>query len=229
LRRPAALTAVLAALALVPACGTPRSSSDAPAVGPQAVHLLTARDILRQRAETDAAYANPDTTPLTPEQREHFEGLDYYPPSPAYQFPVPLMRYPDPEVVEMPFTGGDGAQRSLRWGYFEFFIDGAGHRLQVYRPLDGEDFVDYVFVPFRDQTSGRETYGGGRYLEIPYDPAGWYALDFNLAFAPLCAHNPAWSCPMTPRENTLKVPIRAGERGSAHPFPSGAGAPSEDT
>ena len=68
------------------------------------------------------------------------------------------------------------------------------------------------FVPYRDATSGDETYGAGRYLDIDPNPDGTVTIDFNLAYNPLCAYSDAFSCPLPPVENWLAVPIRAGER-----------------
>jgi uncharacterized protein (DUF1684 family) len=73
-----------------------------------------------------------------------------------------------------------------------------------------------LFIPFRDATSGRETYGAGRYLDL--DPAwnrtagGKWILDFNRAYNPWCAYTEAYTCPVVPKENWLSVPVRAGEK-----------------
>ena len=74
------------------------------------------------------------------------------------------------------------------------------------------DEVDSVFVPFIDATSGHETYGAGRYLDLEAEPDGTYSLDFNLAYHPYCVYAPTYSCPLTPAENRLPVRIEAGER-----------------
>ncbi len=69
-----------------------------------------------------------------------------------------------------------------------------------------------LFVPFLDETSGRETYGAGRYLDIEPEEDGTYSLDFNLAYHPSCAYDVRFSCPLTPAENRLDLRIEAGER-----------------
>jgi uncharacterized protein (DUF1684 family) len=91
-----------------------------------------------------------------------------------------------------------------------FAIDGKQHTITLYR---GENSgpLDY-FVPFRDATSGRETYGAGRYLDVSADRFGRVVLDFNDAYNPYCAYNEQWSCPLPPAENWLTVPIEAGEK-----------------
>ena len=67
-------------------------------------------------------------------------------------------------------------------------------------------------MPFRDATSGHETYGGGRYLDLPVAPMGHYVLDFNRAYHPYCVYSEAYSCPLPPAENTMALAVRAGER-----------------
>jgi hypothetical protein len=88
--------------------------------------------------------------------------------------------------------------------------------------LYASDETHDLFLPFRDATSGRETYGAGRYLEVePPGPDGGVEIDLNYAYNPYCAYNPEWSCPIPPGENWLTVPIRAGERSfpGAHEVP----------
>jgi len=105
-----------------------------------------------------------------------------------------------------------GEQRdALRYGFFEFTVDGQACRLQAYRTSD-EGETPHLFIPFRDATSGKETYAAGRYLELPENTSGVYDLDFNLAFNPYCAYGGDYSCPFPPPENHLKVAIRAGEK-----------------
>ena len=79
-------------------------------------------------------------------------------------------------------------------------------------PTLGPDATGELFVPFRDATSGGETYGGGRYLDLPVAPLGRYALDFNRAYHPYCVYSDAYSCPLPPAENTMALAVRAGER-----------------
>lgn len=102
----------------------------------------------------------------------------------------------------------------LRYGYFEFRVEGQDCRLQVYRLEDAPDTGGgaYLFVPFRDATSGIETYGAGRYIDLKENTSGVYDLDFNRAYNPYCAYNAQFSCPVAPADNTLKVPVRAGEK-----------------
>jgi hypothetical protein len=89
---------------------------------------------------------------------------------------------------------------ALRYGYFEFDVQGHTCRLQVYRTM--EDI----------QAGGRELFGGGRYIDLRENTSGTYQLDFNQAYNPYCAYAKSYSCPVPPAENTLPVPIEAGEK-----------------
>jgi hypothetical protein len=106
----------------------------------------------------------------------------------------------------------DGQLRDAqRAGTFRFQLGGSEQRLTGYRFAEGD--AESVFVPFLDQTSGSETYGAGRYLDLDPDPEdGTFVIDFNLAYHPSCVYDPRFSCPLTPAENRLPVRIEAGER-----------------
>jgi uncharacterized protein (DUF1684 family) len=105
----------------------------------------------------------------------------------------------------MQTTTGD-VQTYERFGRVRFPVAGEEAALTIYRNENG------FFLPFVDALAGNETYGAGRYLEPEELPDGTLLVDFNLAYNPYCAYNENWSCPITPAENRLKVPIRAGEK-----------------
>jgi uncharacterized protein len=123
----------------------------------------------------------------------------------------------EPTSFQIPTS--DGRLRpARRAGSFGFEIDGQPVRLTGYE-LDGAHSDGNLFVPFLDATTGRESYGAGRYLDLVPDEDGTYAIDFNLAYHPTCVYDPRASCPLTPAENRLPVRIEAGERlaeGAAH-------------
>ena len=152
----------------------------------------------------DEFFARDGDSPLTDEQRARFAGLRYYPEDAALRFEVVLERAALLEHEEI--RTSDGQVRVLqRAGTLRFAVGGAHVSVVAY------DQGHELFVPFRDGTSGTETYGAGRYVEAHPLGADRYALDFNAAYNPYCAYNEAWSCPLPPRENWLDVPIRAGE------------------
>ena len=162
-------------------------------------------NVAELRREKDDYFRRAPDSPLTPEQRGSFSGLRYFPEDPKFRFTVALDRTAagGEEGVEM----SDGSTNVLRRsGTLRFRVDGTEVALVAYEQ------AHELFVPFRDVTSGKESYGAGRYVEA--DPVGnsRYLLDFNRAYNPYCAYNESWRCPLPPRENWLAVAIRAGER-----------------
>lgn len=162
------------------------------------------------RAEKDAFFREHPQSPLTPEQRASFEGLAYFPESGDLVVRAELVTegVDLEEIVVMQTTTG-GQQTYRRAGVVRFDVDGAPAQVTLYASPDMHE----LFLPFRDATSGKETYGAGRYLEVePPDLRHHVVVDFNYAYSPNCAYNPEWSCPIPPGENWLAVPIRAGEK-----------------
>ena len=162
-------------------------------------------DLLELRHEKDAFFGGPHDSPLTVEQRRTFAGLKYFDPDPAFRFEVTL-EGPAGAVEEVEMSDGttDHLQRA---GTVRFTIDGADTSLLAFHQGDA------LFIPFRDATSGTDTYGAGRYVEAEALGGGRYLLDFNRAYNPYCAYNDDWRCPLPLPENWLKVAIRAGEKG----------------
>ncbi len=162
------------------------------------------------RAEKDAFFRDDPRSPLLPEQRTSFEGLSYFPENEALRIRGRLETegVDRGERILMQTTTG-GEQEYRRAGVVRFDVDGAPAQVTLYASSDSHD----LFLPFRDTTSGKETYGAGRYLEVEHPgPDGRVVVDLNYAYNPFCAYNPRWSCPIPPGENWLAVPIRAGEK-----------------
>lgn len=162
------------------------------------------------RAEKDAFFREHPNSPLTPEQRGAFAGLSYFPENPALVIRAVVQAEGvdlDEELAMQTTTGGEQVYR--RAGVVRFEVDGEPARLTLFASPDMRE----LFLPFRDATSGNETYGAGRYLEVDQPSLdGTVEVDLNYAYNPYCAYNPEWSCPIPPGENWLAVPIRAGER-----------------
>ncbi len=157
------------------------------------------------RAQKDAFFESDLHSPLTDEQKRNFTGLHYFEENPALRFDVELERFEPAEEVQILTNTGD-VQTYERYGRFRFEVEGEDTELTVFRNEHG------YFLPFADALAGEETYGAGRYLE-PDDLGDDHLLvDFNLAYNPYCAYNEKWSCPITPRENRISLPIRAGEK-----------------
>lgn len=158
------------------------------------------------RAEKDDFFKHHPQSPLTPEQRRDFAGLEYFPENDALRLEVKIERFEGQSQIVMQTSTG-GVQEYVHYGRFKFQVDGKDTELTIYQGDDG-----YYFLPFVDSLAGKETYPAGRYLEPEPLPGDRFLVDFNLAYNPYCAYNEMWSCPITPAENRLKVPIRAGEK-----------------
>ncbi len=157
------------------------------------------------RNRKDDFFAHEPQSPLTAQQKRNFKGLNYFPPNPDLRMEVQVEEFPVKQRIEMQTTTGD-IQVYQRFGRFQFSVDGQPAELSIYASEDG------YFLPFVDSLLGKETYPAGRYLEPEPLGNGRFLVDFNLAYNPYCAYNDYWSCPLTPFENRLKVPIRAGEK-----------------
>jgi uncharacterized protein (DUF1684 family) len=171
-------------------------------------------NLLADRAAKDRSYVVSPETPILSEDRAGFEGLDYWPPDPAYRLVGRVQVYESPERFEIATTTGK-LRPCEKYGRVEFELEGTRMSLQVYRLLDGPPDDDSLFLPFADGTTGKETYPAGRYIDLEGEPGGLYVLDFNRAYNPLCAYGAPerFVCPATPPENKLPVRIESGERG----------------
>ncbi|MEM7345872.1 MAG: DUF1684 domain-containing protein [Chloroflexota bacterium] len=138
----------------------------------------------------------------------NFKGLDYYPPDPAYRYALPLIAADNPEEILTFQTSTGDDQEFYRIGTIDFDVEGQQATLAVYRATTH----DGLFLPFRDATSGTETYGAGRYLDPHELGGGELLVDFNQCYNPFCAYSSDFSCPLPPFENHLKIPVRAGEK-----------------
>ncbi|WP_129113200.1 DUF1684 domain-containing protein [Halegenticoccus tardaugens] len=171
-----------------------------------------AAELRAKRAEKDEFFAEHPQSPIPPDERDGFEGLSYFDPDPEYRIEAVVRAHDRPDPIEMETTAGPNV-RYLRVATFEFEIRGDPLTLAAYRRETASERT--LFVPFRDKTTGQETYRGGRYME--FEPEGELddgalTLDFNLAYTPFCAYSDAFSCPLPPEENWLGVAVRAGER-----------------
>lgn len=166
-------------------------------------------EIQKVRAHKDQQFRGRNS-PLPKKERKRFSGLRYYDIDPAYRLEVRLHRLDKTEPFEMITNTGE-RRKAVRYGYFDFRLRGKSLRLFAYKLKDSPGRL--LFVPFTDLTSGTETYGGGRYLDLEERKDGKYVLDFNLAYNPYCAYDSRrYSCPIPPAENHLDVAIRAGEK-----------------
>ena len=166
-------------------------------------------DVATWRAEKDRFMRSADS-PVPQEQRRDFPPLEYFPVDPSYGVPASLAVAPGKDILELSTSGG--LRRKMRKiGALQFTLKGQALTLTAFVDAETND-VRRLFVPFGDLTNGNETYPGGRYLDLERTATGFYTVDFNRAYNPFCVFNTSYDCPYPPRENRLKVPVRAGEK-----------------
>jgi uncharacterized protein (DUF1684 family) len=161
-------------------------------------------DLTEYRRARDRFFAEDVASPLSDEDRETFTGLDYFPEDPALVLRVPF--HPATGTVEIAHSTGLPRHYHLV-GTVDVTL---GDQVFPMTVLDGGD--DNAFLPFRDASSGVDTYEGGRYVPVEVLDDGTAGVDFNLAQNPWCAYDEEFACPLPPPENVLSVSIRAGEK-----------------
>lgn len=173
---------------------------------------LQEQRVLKWRQERDAFFKNHQRSPLLPQDKRHFKGLKYYPFDPQYVLSGQIERFifhiNNPKYYATFLTNKGTSKRYLRYGKFHFTLNGKEYTIEIYKSI----LSDYLFIPFKDKTNEKETYGGGRYIDAEILPDYKMVLDFNMAYHPSCAYNEKFVCVLPPRENMLDIEIRAGEK-----------------
>ena len=162
------------------------------------------------RTQKDAQFRDGPESPVPAEQKGRLLPLRYYPIDSSYSVPGALQLADERPVFEMPTSTGK-MRRMQRVGVLQFSFQGQPMTLGAFVE-EGTQQIETLFVPFADQTTGKETYAAGRYLDLHPTATGYYTVDFNQAYNPYCAYNSTYDCPYPPPSNRLKVSIRAGEK-----------------
>jgi uncharacterized protein (DUF1684 family) len=167
-------------------------------------------DLMELRREKDQFFRTDSDSPIPPDQRVRFKGLNYYPPDKGFRVSGHLERLDKPEPVLIATSTGS-RQSYLKYAIMKFEVKGTKLRLIVYKSAE-DPFARSLFIPFSDETSGSETYGAGRYLDLEEHGGDVYDLDFNSAYNPYCAYSDQYTCPIPPKENRVAFRIAAGEK-----------------
>ncbi|MFQ5998280.1 MAG: DUF1684 domain-containing protein [Candidatus Bathyarchaeia archaeon] len=171
--------------------------------------------VQRLREDKNKYFKLAHDSPIPHELRDSFQGLSYFPYDSNYTVTAIFKKNPTQEKIIMETSKGN-PQSYSRYGDFEFELRGQKLKLQAYKSehVHGEESL---FVPFKDKTAGKETYGAGRYLDIDESKDEKYVINFNVAYNPSCVYSEDYVCPLPPRENWLDVEIKAGEKNYKHP------------
>jgi len=161
----------------------------------------------------NAEYKNQKESPLRGKNLARFKKHPFFPADLKYRVKATFRKTENPVPFELPTSSGK-FKTYQEFGIADFEIDGKGYSLTLYQSLDlmkKEQYKDYLFLPFRDETNGIETYGGGKYLDLKIPEGGEIVLDFNQSYQPFCAYNALdYNCPIVPEKNKLPVRIEAG-------------------
>lgn len=165
------------------------------------------------RKELNAEYRNPKETPLRGDHFKNFTGHPFFPFDLKYRVTARLVKTENAEPFDLPTSSGK-SKPYREYGKATFELEGKTYTLTLYQSLDlirQKKYRDYLFLPFRDATNEKETYGGGKYLDLTIPKGNTIVLDFNTSYHPYCAYNAYdYNCPVVPAENRLPVEIRAG-------------------
>lgn len=181
--------------------------------GPNRLEALQHKKaVMAQRQDKDRFFKTSQQSPLLDDQQWKFKALSYYPVNIVYRVTARYQRLAKP--LEFKIQTSTGHERVyVTIGRLDFTLGGKPLTLFAYQENEAEARArNGLFVPFIDLTSGRETYGGGRYLEMEAPAGDSVVLDFNMAYNPYCAYNYNFSCPIPPPENHLDLAIEAGEK-----------------
>lgn len=163
--------------------------------------------------EMNADFKDASTSPLTKKGLKEFKGLDFFPIQEKYKVIAKLKKTPDAPVFKFPTTT-DRVVVYKKYGEIYFTIDGKDLKLDIYKSKHAKKgYKDDLFLPFLDETNGKTSYGGGRFVDVvttDEQEDGTILIDFNKAYNPYCAYSDRYSCPITPRNNFIKIAIEAG-------------------
>lgn len=163
----------------------------------------------------NASFKDASKSPLKKKDLENFKGLDFFPVDSTFIVLAKLIKIENAPTFKMATTT-DRKPLYKKYGILKFKLKGKDFELTIYQSQDDlqdEKYKDYLFLPFTDHTSGNESYGGGRYMDVMTTDEnfeGTITLNFNNTYNPYCAYNDKYSCPLTPRKNHLDIEIKAG-------------------
>lgn len=170
-------------------------------------------EIQKFQKELNAEYLNAKETPLRGENFKKFKKHPFFPINLNYSVDATFTKTNSAKPFELPTSSGK-TKTYQEYGKVTFILNEKPYTLTLYQSLSlmkKEEYRDYLFLPFRDETNGKETYGGGKYLDLKIPKTNKIILDFNKSYQPYCAYNANdYNCPIVPEENWLQVRIEAG-------------------
>ena len=178
----------------------------------QAQEKFDSKAVQEFQNKINAEYANPKESPLMAADLAKFKSLEFFPINENAFVVAQFTR----TKKEKPFKMKTSTSRTpayIKYGELTFTVEGKKLKLNVYRDIElskKPQYKDDLFLPFSDLTSGKESYIGGRYIDLKIPEGNTIIVDFNTAYNPYCAYNYKYSCPLVPLENDLDIEIKAG-------------------
>lgn len=170
-------------------------------------------EIKKFQQELNAEYRNSKETPLRGDNFTNFKEHPFFPVNMKYRVKAKFTKTENAEPFDLPTSSGK-TKVYKEYGKANFTLDGKSYTLTLYQSLDlakQKKYKNYLFLPFRDATNEKETYGGGKYMDLTIPKGSTVILDFNKSYQPYCAYNAYdYNCPVVPEENRLPIEIRAG-------------------
>lgn len=171
------------------------------------------KEIKKFQKDLNKEYLDKKETPLRGNNYTKFKQHPFFPIDLRYRVTAKFIKNEKPEPFDLPTSSGK-SKSYQEYGKATFSLDGKSYTLTIYQSLDlmkMEKYKDHLFLPFRDETNLKETYGGGKYMDLTIPKGNTIILDFNQSYQPFCAYNAYdYNCPIVPEENKLPVAIRAG-------------------
>jgi len=172
------------------------------------------KSMKKERSDRDKEMKTSVSSPISEEEKAVFSQLNYFRPKPKFRKEATFVRYDEAMHFYMKTTTDRLPEYSL-YGKVSFRHHGKTYSLNVYQNIElvkKPGFEKHLFIPFNDETNGKETYGGGRFLDVYENEEDSLLIDFNKAYNPYCAYNHKYSCPIPPESNNLNIKIKAGEK-----------------
>ena len=169
--------------------------------------------LTQHRAEKDSLFRTAVWSPIKEQEKNSFQGLNYYEYNGELRFSGPIHYYDNPQPTRIYATKTGDVRPANTFGYFPFEYKGIEYRLEILKMYSKNDTSQtFLFLGFTDETTGNETYGAGRYIDMEENSENHYIVDFNYAYNPYCAYNEKYSCALPPAKNKLSFRVIAGEK-----------------
>lgn len=173
--------------------------------------IKSSETIDQKRANKIAEFIDPNKSPLDAEELKTFKGITFFPFDENYKVKATLVKMTDMPEFDMPHSL-NRTYKYQKFGEVNFVLFEKKFTLPIYTN-DRLKKDSSLFFSFTDLTNGKQTYGGGKYIDVHFDGiSNEIEIDFNESYFPYCAYSQRYSCPIVPSENHIDLEVLAGEK-----------------